>query len=98
MNTKSIRAWLVVSMAACISGCTSYDVQTNLHGDPGWGDANRATYAAQVIDPDPVYPDANPTTSAEHAAQAVERYRTDQVKEPDKVRTTENISGGSGSS
>lgn len=65
-----------------------------------WGEANRQTMAAQIIDPVPEYADANPTTSGEHAAQAIERYRTDKVKKPDKVKTTTAGSaaaaGGSG--
>jgi hypothetical protein len=67
-------------------------------GDSRFGEANRQTMMAQVIDPDPVY--AEPmTTSGEHAAQAVERYRTDTVKQPDSIRTTDvgDGDGGGGS-
>jgi hypothetical protein len=57
-----------------------------------FGEPNRQTLMAQVIDPDPQY-DQPATSSGDHAAQAVERYRTDKVKKPERVRTTQ---GGSG--
>jgi len=59
------------------------------HNYPGpaasnFGDANRVTMAAQVVDPDPQYDTLNPPTSAEKAGQAVERYRKDAVKQPQR--------------
>ena len=63
--------------------------------DPGFGEANRATFAAMVINPDPQYDNPIPLTSAEHAAQAIERYRNDNVKQPDRLNT-QNINGGGG--
>lgn len=57
-------------------------------GPDNFGEANRVTMAAQVVDPDPQYDTAVPETYAEHAGQAAERYRTDKVKRPDKVRTS----------
>ncbi len=63
------------------------------HAYPGpaaseFGDANRATMAAQVVDPDPQYDTLNPPTSGEHAGQAAERYRTDKVKQPVRQTST----------
>ncbi|MGX7927856.1 hypothetical protein ACWPMX_14910 [Tsuneonella sp. HG094] len=57
------------------------------HNYPGpaasnFGDANRVTMAAQVVDPDPEYDTLNPPTSAEHAAQAADRYAKGTVKQP----------------
>lgn len=63
-------------------------------GPDNFGEANRVTMAAQVVDPDPVYDTAIAESSGEHAAQAVERYRTDKVKKPDKVRTSNTTAGG----
>lgn len=60
-----------------------------------FGEATRQTMAAQVIDPDPAYDYSVPETSAAHAAQAAERYRTDKVKQPERVRTTNVGNGGS---
>lgn len=65
-------------------------------GPDNFGEANRQTLAAQVVDPSPVYDTAVPTTSAEHAGQAADRYRTDKVKKPDKVRTSNSSTDGGG--
>ena len=50
-----------------------------------------------VINPDPQYDTPIPPTSAAHAAAAIDRYRNDQVKVPERVSTTETITSGSGS-
>lgn len=75
--------------ASLIAGCTPTDVTL--------GNAVRTTMAAQVVDPDPQYEDAIPTTDAAKAASAVDRYRTDKVKKPVNIRTTSGQSGSSGS-
>lgn len=61
-----------------------------------FGEANRQTMLAQVVDPDPVYDSAVPPAHAGKAAQAVDRYRKDTVKKPERVRST-TVSSGSGS-
>jgi len=68
-----------------------------LGGEPAsaFGEANRQTMMAQVVDPDPVYETLVPETSAQHAAQAVERYARDRVKKPERLSTTEEISSSS---
>ena len=58
-------------------------------GPDNFGEANRQTYMAQVVDPTPVYDTAVPETHGEHAAQAIERYRTDKVKQPERTSTSE---------
>ena len=88
---------LALAAAFSASACaTVEDAEWVGYQDPGFGEANRATYAAMVVNPDPEYDTPIPTTSAEKAAQAIERYRNDQVKQPERVSTTENISGGGG--
>ena len=80
------RFWGAVAGMALLPGCAH-----DIYGEPGaakFGEANKQTMMAQVIDPDPEYDFQVPDTSAQHAAQAVERYRTDQVKEPDTIRST----------
>lgn len=82
MTSRATRIALAALLPA-LAACT--------HTYPGppaseFGDANRVTMAAQVIDPDPEYDTLNPPTSGEHAGQAAERYRTDKVKQP--VRET----------
>jgi hypothetical protein len=65
-------------------------------GPDNFGEANRETMAAQIIDPNPVYADAVPASSAAHAGHAVERYRTDKVKKPERQRTSNTSVGGGG--
>ena len=62
-------------------------------GDSVFGEANRITMMAQVVNPDPYYPDPM-TTSGEHAANAIERYRNDAVIQPESISTTEGATGG----
>ena len=71
-----------------ISGCTPIDV--NL------GAAAKHNYAAQIIEPEPVYSDAIETDGTKSAA-AVQRYQTDKVKQPRRVETTSGGGSGSGS-
>lgn len=76
-----------------LAGCASIPSVNEQPGDSTFGEANRQTMMAQVIDPDPVY-DEPMVSSGDHAAQAIERYRTDTVKQPDNIRTTDVGEGG----
>jgi len=78
------------------AGCSVADKELVGYQDPGFGEANRATYAAMVVNPDPQYEDPIPPTSAEHAAAAIERYRNDRVKQPERVRATSGVRGNGG--
>ena len=90
-----IKTGVVLAMAISVSACATVEDQEWIgYQDPGFGEANRATYAAMVVNPDPEYDTPIPATSAEKAAQAIERYRNDQVKQPERISTTETISGG----
>ena len=79
---------MLLALAACAD---QGDLVTPAYmgGPDNFGEANRQTLAAQIIDPEPRYARPVPGASAEHAAQAIERYRTDKVKMPDRVRTTD---------
>lgn len=81
--------------AILLAGCTQGGIKSA--SADNWGEANRQTMAAQIIDPDPRYDTANPVTSGQHAADAVDRYNKGQVKKPDRVRTSTIGSGGGGS-
>lgn len=87
-----MRSELLLPLAALLAlgGCAqaALDGSAYLGGKDNFGEANRQTMAAQVIDPAPVYDTGVPETHGEHAAQAIERYRTDKVKMPDRVKTT----------
>lgn len=84
---------LLSALALTLSAC-----ETAWHAEQGaaeFGEANRQTYAAMVINPDPVY-DEPLATSAEKASDAVQRYREDAVKQPESIRSTEGAQGGGG--
>ncbi|MGQ7829469.1 hypothetical protein [Altererythrobacter sp. Z27] len=91
MNSKSSTI-AILSLGLALGGCATVADQEFLgYQDPGFGEANRATFAAMVVNPDPKYDTPIPATSAAHAAAAIERYRNDQVKKPERVSTTESI-------
>jgi hypothetical protein len=94
MHTDTAFRWLALAALPLLAGC-----QTDQAGIDGpastFGEANRQTMLAQVIDPEPQY-DADATSSGEHAAEAVERYRTGKVKQPERVKIQSAVSGGSG--
>jgi type IV pilus biogenesis protein CpaD/CtpE len=88
MNIKTVFAAVaLLSLAACVE--QDLKSMPYMGGPDNFGEANKQTMAAQVIDPSPVYLNPVPVSSGEHAAQAVERYREDKVKQPDRVATTD---------
>lgn len=80
---------LTFGLGLCLTACTPMD--------SGFGDSVRTNIAAQTIDPDPVYNEADISASGEKMAAGVERYRTDKVKSPKGIRTTSGVSGGAAS-
>ena len=93
MSIDRARRVACLTLLPLAAGCASVPSLLEQPGDAAFGEANRQTMMAQVIDPDPVH-DAPMVGSGEHAAAAVERYRTDSVKQPESIRTTEAASGG----
>jgi type IV pilus biogenesis protein CpaD/CtpE len=83
MTIKRIIA--IAAVALTVSACTPNDI--------GLGNAARANYAAQIVDPDPIYEGQQVANGAQSAA-AQDRYRKGTTKKPVGVKTT---SGGSGS-
>ncbi|WP_093512674.1 hypothetical protein [Sphingopyxis sp. YR583] len=82
-----MRKLACLALLPLIGSCASIPSIHEQPGDSQFGEANRQTMMAQVIDPDPVY-DAPMTSSGDTAQKAIERYRTDAVKQPDSIRTT----------
>ena len=73
-----------VVLGACTQGLAFGDKPVADFGEP-----NRQTMMAQVIDPDPQYDTLVPETSGKRAADAIERHATDKVKKPKTVRTVD---------
>lgn len=79
---------------ACVDG-----LMPRVETASSFGEANRQTMMAQIIDPDPQYEHLDPATSGHNAERAIERYRTDKVKQPERASTTQSLrSSGSGQS
>jgi hypothetical protein len=92
MNSK-LHLGLVLSGALLLVGCE------HTLGEPAnaaaFGEPNRITMMAQVVDPDPQY--ANPMTgSGANAAQAIDRYNKDAVKKPERISSTQVKGSGGG--
>ena len=83
---------LLAASAAALAGCSTTSPTGRIE-DTTFGEANKATFAAQVVDPDPQYEYLDPPTSAEHAGQAIDRYRKGAVKRPERVRSRADASG-----
>lgn len=96
MRSKLSIGRIILGAVAGLSlgGCAHDSFAQLMNASDNFGEANRQTFAAQVIDPDPQYDTLVPETSADHAGQATERYRKDKVKRPDKVRTSDLSIGG----
>ena len=92
----SFRLLAAVSGAALLAGCQTDPLPQAGSLDAGFGEVTRYNAAVQVINPDPVYTadGAQPGDNGEKAAAATKRYRTDKVKETQRVTST--TSGGMG--
>ena len=94
MNSK--RLFTAALAASLLGGCAStYSPNVGIIDPADFGEANRQTYAAMVVDPDPQY-EGEMETSADHAAYAVERYRQDNVEQPERINSTSASGSGGG--
>ncbi len=55
---------------------------------PGFGDATQQNWALQVVDPEPNLATGPLPMDGQRAVDAMERYRTGEVIEPEEVLTT----------
>ncbi|MDC8754808.1 hypothetical protein OIK40_09165 [Erythrobacter sp. sf7] len=90
MNTD--RFALAIAGSVLLSGCATYGNMEGAYDPAGFGEANRQSYAAMIVNPEPVYTE-DMTASGEKAADAVERYRKDEVKQPDRPSTGDTPGG-----
>ncbi len=96
MPTEVLCGAGVLALMWMVSGCAADgSLASQLNAAP-MGEASRQTFAAQIIDPDPKYADPVPQTSGDQAQAAIDRYSHDQVKKPEKLRTSKvgSDSGG----
>ena len=91
MNTKHVLSLALVATA--LGGCVSNPLFEE-PGDAKFGEANRMTMMAQVVDPDPEYETLVPESSGEHSSAAIKRYREGNVKEPRRQGVTSGSGGG----
>lgn len=84
--------FLVCSAGLVLSACSIADKELIGYQDPGFGEANRATYAAMIVNPTPEYDTAIPETSAERAVAATDAYREGKVEQPERISTSETNS------
>ncbi len=88
----NIKGYIAVPALLALGGCANYwSADSGMLDSADFGEANRQTYAAMIVDPDPQY-DEPLESSADKAAQAVERYREGTVKAPTAEDTT-SVSG-----
>lgn len=83
---------LVLTLGACNTANTHIGDE-----DPAFGEAVKYNAAIQTINPTPVYAAnaAQPGSNGETGAEAVKRYRSGSVKQPQPMSTT-TVSSGSG--
>ena len=92
MAINRTAAALALGLLAGLAGCTSTG-DLKLGAADNWGEANRQTFAAQIINPAPEYTEPFAPSSGAQAAQAIERYRTDKIKQPER-QSLSNIGSG----
>lgn len=92
LNPRRAR-WAVMAALPLLAACQSDLAAIGKEPLSTFGEANRQTMMAQVVDPDPQYDTLNPATSAEHAGQAIERYQKGSVKKPERI-STQSVEGG----
>jgi len=94
----SCKLTLIAAAVLLTSGCSTGYTKHIGEEDPGLGETVKYNAAAQIINPDPVYPPgaAQPGDSGVKAQAAMKRYRTDTVKAVETISSTQSSSGGSG--
>ena len=95
MNIKP-RLLVALGASAALSACASnWSAKEGYFADEEFGEANRQTYAAMIVNPAPEY-DEPIETSAQSTADAAERVRERRVVQPVAEDTTSVGSGGGG--
>lgn len=93
----SSKLTMIAAAALLTSACSTGYTKHIGDEDPGLGETVKYNAAAQIINPDPVYPPgaAQPGDNGAKAQAAMKRYRTDAVKAIETISSTQSSSGGS---
>lgn len=94
MISDRLRTAAAVLLIPAMAGCASYPPPLSEANAAKFGEANRQTMMAQVVNPDAAYEEPM-QTSGDKASQAIDRYNTDTVKQPKRLQTT-NVGQGQG--
>lgn len=95
MAIETVKIASAVSMIALLAGCASTQGRVATVRQDNWGEANRQTMAAQIINPSPDYGDTPMLTAGDQVAGATARLRTGQVKQPERIKTSKSGTSGS---
>ena len=92
----SCKLTLIAAAVLLTSGCSTGYTKHIGEEDPGLGETVKYNAAAQIINPDPVYPagSAQPGDNGAKGQAAVKRYRTDAVKALEVISSTQSTGGG----
>ncbi len=99
---KELRLVVIgVALLVTLGACAKYFSDEYINADfvkpwveprvvmgPGYGDATQQNWALQVVDPEPNLATGPLPMDGQRAADAMERYRTGEVIEPEEVLTT----------
>lgn len=96
MAIERLRFAAALGAALALAACGTTPNTMGWGKNDNFGEASRQTFAAQVINPNPVYEEPYAIGNGAKAAAAVERYRTDKVKQPAPQRTSAFGNSGSG--
>jgi len=92
MNIDRKHVLAIAGGSLLLGGC-AIDPQTGDFIQYEMGESVKQTMMAQVIDPDPQYDSPIHASSGEQASDAIERYRSDNVKEPETQRVRSATGG-----
>jgi hypothetical protein len=95
MAIESVQIASAVFIMVFLASCAVAPGGVATVNHDNWGEANRQTMAAQIIDPSPDYGDTPMLTSGDQVAGALARFRTGQVKQPERTKTSKTATSGS---
>lgn len=93
MKRQTITGICAIGLILLLGGCTR--PPSLGPGEADFGNAVRHNIEAQVVNPEPMPEDGSAPYDGHRAARGINRYQTDDIKQPRSLRTT-NILKSSG--